>query len=184
MSKLNKDTYDNTPHNKPNECLKTTLLDFSHCPWRKSVYHYPQISEEDEFIYDNSPINISCLQTLQPDAYINDEIINTFLKIVQNETGDTEPLIFESMFAKSLDIEIGDNKSLETESNGKNKLEEQCNSRLGFFNKARQIKAWTYNIWLIPKCSNAHWTLTVILFYKYKCNKYNVSEYCIVEIVK
>jgi len=112
-------------------------------PWIHTISDYPANWMESSFHIGKYFINKDSLQTLLPDRYLDDNIINAFFAILK-ETPQDEPLIFDAHFLSSL---------LQTD-----------DGRVGFLRWARQMKAWTYDIWLVPLCRNAHWTLYVVVF--------------------
>ena len=88
-------------------------------------------------------IDQTSLQTLLPNSYIDDNIINAFAKIIKENTAETEPLIFDPLFITSL--------TNDTE-------------KYGFMKWAQKVKSWSHKLWLVPRCENAHWTLIVVVF--------------------
>jgi len=118
--------------------------DIEKIPWVHTVSDYSANWMESSFYVGKYFINGDSLQTLLSDRYLDDNIINGFFVILRENPQD-EPLIFDVHFLSSL---------LETD-----------DGRVGFLRWARQMKAWTYDIWLVPLCRNAHWTLYVVVFW-------------------
>lgn len=123
---------------------------FDEPPWR-NIENYPEKWRDTNFYIDGMLITEHCLKTLLPDEYVDDNIINAFMKIINaNTQGDNKPLVFDVHFFYSLMASDG---------------------RVGFMNWANRVKAFTYAIWLLPLCQGKHWTLFVIVF-PHKCIVY------------
>lgn len=105
-------------------------------PWLETnVDVYPENWRLLSFYVSNILINEQNLMSLLPNAEIGDNIINSFLNISNSTNLQKEPLIFDPQFFVQL-------------------LDES--KRFGFFRWAQKIRAWTYKIWLMPKCENSH----------------------------
>lgn len=65
------------------------------------------------------------------------------MKILKSETGDTEPLVFDTPMMIQL-------------------LEDF--RKFGFLQWAEKVEAWKRNLWIIPKCEGSHWTLIIVVF--------------------
>ncbi|KYN06047.1 Ubiquitin-like-specific protease ESD4 [Cyphomyrmex costatus] len=111
-------------------------------PWGEAT-DYQQNWETLSFHAFGNLINAQTLQTLLPNAELDDNVINIFLAITKDDTGDIEPLIFDAHFFSAL-------------------LDES--PRFGFGVWAQKVRAWSHKIWLMPKCEANHWTLVVIVF--------------------
>ncbi|XP_025994314.1 sentrin-specific protease 3-like [Solenopsis invicta] len=124
-------------HISPNTCGISN-------PWLETnIDIYPENWRLLSFYVSNILINEQSLMSLLPNTKIDDNIINSFLNISNSTSIEKEPLIFDPQFFVPL-------------------LDES--KRFGFFRWAQKIKAWTYKIWLLPKCENDHWTLLLIVF--------------------
>lgn len=96
-------------------------------------------------------INKHSSQTLLPDKYLDDNVVNVFCEILIQKYPENMPLIFDAQFLYSL---------------------LQCqDGRVGFMKWAQNRKAWTFDIWLLSLCNQSHWTLFVVIFL-YKCIVY------------
>lgn len=114
-------------------------------PWDElHVECYPENWRTLSFYIGNMLINEDSLKTLLPNEELDDNIINTFLKICESESMSTNKiLLFDAHFF----VTLLDNSK-----------------RFGFVRWAQKVAAWKYNIWVLPKCENSHWTLMIIVF--------------------
>ncbi|XP_018395207.1 PREDICTED: ubiquitin-like-specific protease ESD4, partial [Cyphomyrmex costatus] len=106
---------------------------------------YPQNFENSCITIGGILVDKSSLTTLLPNAWLDDNIINAFLLIMQNHANKEElnfALTFDSFFStKLLSGSIGP----------------------GFQKWLDTVQALEYDVWLIPTFYAAHWTLLVVI---------------------
>lgn len=90
-------------------------------------------------------INEDSLKTLLPGQELDDNIINAFLQIVTIENPNRNILVFDLNFLQSL---------------------KGHSEKSGYYKWAHTVNASSYDVWIIPKRGDHHWSLIVIIFSK------------------
>ncbi|XP_066589312.1 sentrin-specific protease 5-like [Prorops nasuta] len=118
-------------------------------PWL-DIVDYPNCDYKIDLNICNITIDKNSIATLKPNCAIEDNIIDAFINAIIIEANNKYVLCFDSHFSQW--------------------ILNPTTIRCGFVKWAASVKAWTFNIWLIPIFQNSHWTLIIIDF----INKYYV----------